>query len=108
MLALTLECQRVVCELHVDVLFDTPRQLGREDEGIVGLVEVDRWPPGARLALGAARRVRGTGGLGPHGWILELGLGSTPRGHGAPLLPAIALRSMGETDQLAGDIALLN
>jgi hypothetical protein len=59
MLAFTLESQRVVCELHVDVPFAIPRQLSHEDEGIVGLVEVDRWRPaarslGARLGLGAA------------------------------------------------------
>ena len=63
MLAPTLECQGVVCELHVDVLFDTPRQLGHEIEGIVGLVEsrpvAPRRPPTrGPLSCRCGRRVR--------------------------------------------------
>jgi hypothetical protein len=52
----------VVLELHLDLVFGKPRQLGREDEGLIGLMKIDRWrpyarPSGALLALGAAKEV---------------------------------------------------
>jgi hypothetical protein len=51
-LALAAQGQRVLVYVNADVVFRDTRQLGFDDQRVVGFIDVDRRGPGADLRVG--------------------------------------------------------